>query len=308
MLQVENLTKRFGDFFAVNNINFEAKPGEILGLLGPNGAGKTTTMKMLSGYLTPSFGNVRIFDMDLHSNSQLKAKLGYLPEGSPSYSDMQVYQFLSFIADIRGLGSLKWQRLAEIIELFQLQDVLTKSIDVLSKGFKKRLGLAQAILHDPKLIILDEPTDGLDPNQKYDMRKIIKNLARNKIIIISTHILEEVNAICDRVILIAHGKIIANSTPAALQARSPKHNTIIITLRPIMGVNLPALFEDLPGIQKIETLYADDARCVLCLYPEKSSKLSTVQIHHLAYQQGLELLDLKVYSVQLDEVFREMTL
>jgi len=223
MIEIKNLTKRFGTLLAVDNLSFSVSEGEVLGFLGPNGAGKSTTMKMLTGFLGASSGSISICGLDI-ANESLAAKkiMGYLPEGAPCYGDMSVESFLEFIADIRQIPAAnKKQVIADVVKKIELQSVLGQSIDTLSKGFKRRVGLAQAILHDPKVLILDEPTDGLDPNQKHQVRQLIKNLAKDKIVIISTHILEEVTAVCTRAIIINHGKLIIDDTPAGLASRTP---------------------------------------------------------------------------------------
>ncbi len=223
MIEIENLVKKFGPLTAVNDISFTVNPGQVLGFLGPNGAGKSTTMKMITGFLAPTSGSIRVCGHAVEGDAlAAKKQLGYLPEGAPSYGEMTAIQFLNFIADVRGLrGTQKTQRVDTVIEQLHLHQVINRSIDTLSKGFKRRVGLAQAILHDPKVLILDEPTDGLDPNQKYEVRELIKGMAQDKIVVISTHILEEVDAVCSRAIIIASGKVIADETPQQLIARSP---------------------------------------------------------------------------------------
>lgn len=228
-LRVMELTKTFdATFTAVNKISFSATQGEVVGFLGPNGAGKTTSMQMITGFLSPSAGTAYIGGYDiLEQPLEAKRLLGYLPEGAPSYPDMTVKQFLGFIADIRGIKqSDKEFKISDVVNKVNLQSVLFQRIETLSKGFKRRVGLAQALIHDPSVLILDEPTDGLDPNQKREMRRLIANLAKNKVIILSTHSLEEVEAICDRVIVIASGKIILDSTPQELAQKQAKKSTI----------------------------------------------------------------------------------
>ena len=220
MIEVAHLRKRFGDRYAVDDLSFSVSPGEVLGFLGPNGAGKSTTMKMITGFLTPDSGTARVMGHDIQQ-SPVAAKrcMGYLPEGAPGYGDMSVSGFLGFVADIRGLrGSQKQTRIDSVIADIHLEDVLQQKLETLSKGFRRRVGLAQAILHDPQVLILDEPTDGLDPNQKHEVRRLIQGMAKDKIIIVSTHILEEVEAVCSRAMIIAHGKILADDTPATLAA------------------------------------------------------------------------------------------
>src|SRR5256884_50697 len=222
MIKTEQLTKRYDSLTAVDDVSFHVGPGEVLGFLGPNGAGKTTTMRMLAGFVTPTSGRANICGHDVASEPlKAKAALGYLPEGAPLYGEMTVRRFLEFIADLRSLtGARRSQRLGHVIEHLQLGGVLDQTIETLSKGFRRRVGLAQAIMHDPPVLILDEPTDGLDPNQKHEVRTLINDMARDKIIVISTHILEEVDAVCTRAIIISRGRIVADDTPTGLAARS----------------------------------------------------------------------------------------
>jgi ABC-2 type transport system ATP-binding protein len=223
MIEIQELCKDFGPLRAVDRISFAVKKGEVLGFLGPNGAGKSTTMKMLTGFLAPTSGRAAICGHDV-AKSPLEAKraLGYLPEGAPAYGDMTPAAFLDFIADIRGLaGADKAQRIATVVKKVNLEAVLHQRIETLSKGFKRRVGLAQAILHDPQVLVLDEPTDGLDPNQKHEVRSLIKEMAPGKAIVLSTHILEEVEAVCTRAIIIAQGRVLFDGTPQELAARGP---------------------------------------------------------------------------------------
>jgi ABC-2 type transport system ATP-binding protein len=251
MIEINNLTKKFDQFVAVDNLSFTVKEGEVLGFLGPNGAGKSTTMKVITGFLSPTSGSVTIDGNDI-SQKSLKAKslIGYLPEGAPSYGDMTTIEFLRFIAQVRGFrGDEIDKRVEHVIAEVALEAVREQSIETLSKGFKRRVGLAQAIMHDPKVLILDEPTDGLDPNQKHHVRELIKNLAKDKIVIISTHILEEVTAVCTRAIIIAKGSIVADGTPAELESRSRYHQAIKVTLTDEYDLSA-----DLNGLANIETV------------------------------------------------------
>jgi len=224
MIKVENLVKAFGSKLAVNDVSFTVERGEVLGFLGPNGAGKSTTMRMITGFIPPSSGRITIGGHDmLEDPLPAKRLIGYLPENAPGYADMTVHGFLNFAAELRGLrGDARTQAVGRAVELCFLQNVLYQTIDTLSKGYKHRTGLAQALVHDPDVLIMDEPTDGLDPNQKHEVRGLIKRMGENKAIIFSTHILEEVEAACTRVIIIDRGRIVANGTPAELKARSPE--------------------------------------------------------------------------------------
>ena len=223
MIDIKNLSKSFGPFRAVDNISFSVQRGEVLGFLGPNGAGKSTTMKMITGFLTPTSGSVAVCGHDVATAPiAAKQKLGYLPEGAPAYPDMTPAAFLDFIADVRGLsGDAKRTRLAEVIGLVHLEGVLHQRIETLSKGFKRRVGLAQAIIHDPEVLVLDEPTDGLDPNQKHEVRTLIRRMSKDKAIVLSTHILEEVEAVCTRAIIIARGRVLFDGTPSDLAKEGP---------------------------------------------------------------------------------------
>jgi len=217
MIEIEHLTKRFGPFTAVDDVSFTVAKGEVLGFLGPNGAGKSTTMKMVTGFLTPTSGTVKVAGFDV-VEEPLKAKrmLGYLPEGAPAYPDMTPATFLDFVAEVRGLsGARRKDAIERAAHHVELGPVMDQAIDTLSKGFKRRVGLAQAILHDPPILVLDEPTDGLDPNQKHEVRSLIRTMAAEKAIVISTHILEEVEAVCTRAVIIARGKLLAEGHPLA---------------------------------------------------------------------------------------------
>jgi ABC-2 type transport system ATP-binding protein len=221
MIELEGLTKWYGRHKVVDDLTFACGPGEVLGFLGPTGAGKSTTMKMVTGFVPPSAGSARVCGHDIRTDTlRAQQRLGYLPEGAPLYADMTPRQFLSFVADVRGLGGARRrERLDTVIGLLHLEGVLDQATETLSKGFKRRVGLAQAILHDPEVLILDEPTDGLDPNQKHEVRELIRSMAADKLIVISTHILEEVEAVCSRAIIIADGRVLVDETPAALAAR-----------------------------------------------------------------------------------------
>mgnify|MGYP001820917571 CR=1 FL=1 len=218
MIEIDGLTKRYGRHTVVDDLTFRCGAGEVVGVLGPNGAGKSTTMKMVTGFVAPSAGTARVCDHDiLNDTLAAQRRIGYLPEGAPLYAEMTPAQFLEFIADVRGLsGTERRTRLDEVIELLHLGPVLHQTTDTLSKGFKRRVGLAQAIVHDPDVLILDEPTDGLDPNQKHEVRELIRSMSEDKLIVISTHILEEVEAVCSRAIIIADGRLLVDDTPEAL--------------------------------------------------------------------------------------------
>ncbi|MCB1597078.1 MAG: ABC transporter ATP-binding protein, partial [Gammaproteobacteria bacterium] len=245
MIRAEGLSRNYGPLRAVDDISFTVRPGEVLGFLGPNGAGKTTTMRMLAGFVPASAGYAEICGFRIDSQPlEAKRLLGYLPEGAPSYGEMAPGEFLQFIGRIRGLsGAALRSRIDEVCARLQLGPVLKQPIETLSKGFRRRVGLAQTILHDPPVLILDEPTDGLDPNQKHEVRELINAMAARKIIVISTHILEEVDAVCTRAIIIARGRIVADETPETLIHRSRYHNAV--TIRLAHSADLAAVTDDL---------------------------------------------------------------
>src|SRR5262245_25895427 len=302
MIKTEHLTKRYETLTAVDDVSFEVKPGEVLGFLGPNGAGKTTTMRMLAGFITPTGGTASICGHDIETDTlAAKANLGYLPEGAPSYGEMTVYQFLEFIAELRQLkGERRTQRLAYVIGRLQLERVLLQTIDTLSKGFRRRVGLAQALIHDPPVLILDEPTDGLDPNQKHEVRTLINEMARDKIIVISTHILEEVEAVCSRAIIIARGRIVADDTPTALATKSRYHNAVSLKLeRADQLAAARAAIEALPSVAQVEVSERDASLTAL---PRAGASILS-SLSELATSQGLKLKELHLESGRLDEVF-----
>ena len=228
LIEVDKLTKSFGPFIAVDNISFSLKRGEVLGFLGPNGAGKTTTMRMITGFLSPTEGSIKVCDNDVAKYPlEIKEKIGYVPEGAPLYGEMTVLNFLKFIAEVRKIPKSKIDAAIDnTIKILGLELVLFQQLETLSKGYKRRVGLSQAILHDPDILILDEPTDGLDPNQKHEVRKLIKEMSSTKAIIISTHILEEVDAVCTRAMIIAKGRMIIDKSPKELLVGSPKGSTL----------------------------------------------------------------------------------
>jgi ABC-2 type transport system ATP-binding protein len=306
MIKTERLTKRYGPLLAVDDVSFQVGPGEVLGFLGPNGAGKTTTMRMLAGFVTASSGSASICGHDVATQPlAAKAVLGYLPEGAPSYGEMTVRQFLDFIADLRGLeGERRRARLAHVIEHLQLGSVLEQVIDTLSKGFRRRVGLAQAIVHDPPVLILDEPTDGLDPNQKHEVRTLINDMARDKITVISTHILEEVDAVCTRAIIIARGRIVADDTPAGLAARSRYHNAVSMQLQePSQLERARAAVAALPAVAAVEV---SDRDARLTALPQAGASILAA-VSEATTRAGLTLKELHLESGRLDEVFRTIT-
>jgi len=303
MIEVDHLTKKFGSFTAVDDLVFTVKKGEVLGFLGPNGAGKSTTMKMIAGFLTPTSGSARICGFDVGQNPiAVKEKIGYLPEGAPAWADMSPIGFLNFIASIRGLtGKARTIALGAAIEKAQLSQVLHQPIDTLSKGFKRRVGLAQALLHDPEVLIMDEPTDGLDPNQKHDIRKLIADMAGEKAIIVSTHILEEVEAVCTRAMIIADGKILADGTPAQLEARAVNHNAVRIHLNDRTDDAAKSLLK-LTQVDDVIKLGDYD----ILVRPEGRLNISSIVAADLR-ANNFDFDEMHVEQGRLDDVFRAIT-
>ncbi len=303
MITIENLTKRFGSYTAVDNLSFSVEPGTVLGFLGPNGAGKSTTMKMITGFLTPTSGRIEVAGHNIATHPiQAKMALGYLPEGAPSYGDMTPHQFLQFVAQMRGLdASRAAERIEAVVDAVHLNRVLHQPIETLSKGFKRRVGLAQAILHDPKILILDEPTDGLDPNQKHEVRNLIRGMASDKIIIISTHILEEVSAVCNRAMIINAGKKVADGAPSELEAKSRYHNAVKIQTR-----ELDTLQSGLRAVAGVASVEVDADNGLITAFPKDGQPILPEVIKYLQSQQ-INVDGITAERGLLDEVFREIT-
>jgi ABC-2 type transport system ATP-binding protein len=306
MIGTERLTKHYGSLAAVEDVSFQVAPGEVLGFLGPNGAGKTTTMRMLTGFVAPTSGRASICGHDIETEPlAAKAVLGYLPEGAPSYGEMTVRRFLDFVADVRALsGERRAARLRHVIEHLHLGAVLEQTIDTLSKGFRRRVGLAQAIVHDPPVLILDEPTDGLDPNQKHEVRTLINDMARDKIIVISTHLLEEVDAVCTRAIIIARGRIVADDTPTGLAARSRYHNAVSMQLEEPR--QLEAARTAVAALAAVAGVEVSERDARLTALPKAGATILPA-LSELASRSGLKLKELHLESGRLDEVFRTIT-
>ena len=308
LINATNLKKSFDQFIAVDNIDLSVSRGEVVGFLGPNGAGKSTTMKMLTGFLEPDNGQIIINNINLKSDP-LKAKeyIGYLPEGAPSYSDMIVEDFLSFIGKMRGLNNNSLSnRLEEMANQINLKEMWNRPIETLSKGFKRRVGIAQALIHDPDILILDEPTDGLDPNQKHEMRNLIKRISTNKAIVISTHILEEVEAVCSRAVIIANGKLLANDTPKNLENKFLNKNTISIKvsnkINNVISKEIKSLIKyDDVKIQKTDM----STHTILISDNKKVPNLNTVLKH--INKLKLDVIEANFQKVSLEEIFRTIT-
>jgi len=309
LIEAKNLKKSFGDFVAVDNINLTVERGEVVGFLGPNGAGKSTTMKMLTGFLEPDGGEIFIEGIDLKTKPlEAKKSIGYLPEGAPSYSDMEVSEFLSFVGKMRGLnnnGSLN-TRLSDMAEQINLKEVWHKPIETLSKGFKRRVGIAQALIHDPDILILDEPTDGLDPNQKYEMRDLIKKISTNKAIVISTHILEEVEAVCSRTVIIANEKLLANETPDNLGKQFNKKN--MFSLKVANKLNNTQIKDIKSSLDyKKVTVKNLNLTDTLILIEDEMENINLNKIMTQLKKHKLDINEANFIKPSLDDIFRKIT-
>jgi ABC-2 type transport system ATP-binding protein len=307
MLEIRNLSKNFGPLVAVDDISFTVSRGEVLGFLGPNGAGKSTTMKMITGFLAPTSGTALICGHDIQERPlAARRQFGYLPEGAPAYPEMRVADFLRFIAHIRGFrGHKSAAPIDHIVELLHLNEVYEQRIDTLSKGFRRRVGVAQALLHDPPVVILDEPTDGLDPNQKYEMRSIIAAMRAEKAIIISTHLLEEVEAVCSRAIIIARGRVLSDATPAELAARSRFHNAVRLDIAAENEARIRADLADFPDISAIEEAGDGDRRALLIV--PRDNKPIAGDLAELAEGRNWNIGGFAIERGRLDDVFRAIT-
>lgn len=312
MINVDHLSKAFGPKLAVNDVSFAVERGEVLGFLGPNGAGKSTTMRMITGFYPPTSGRVTVGGHDVVEDPiAVKRLIGYLPENAPGYADMTVHGFLNFVAELRGLsGEARKKAVQRVVEMCFLDGVLYQSIDTLSKGYKHRTCLAQALIHDPDVLVLDEPTDGLDPNQKHEVRGLIKNMGEKKAIVFSTHILEEVEAACTRVIIIDRGRIVANGTPQELTHRSEIAGAVRLGVRGVAADALTAKLTGLQAVTKTEILAQEDARVTARVYPDRTRADGGFAgaVAELVRREGWTVEELHTEEGRLDEVFRAITL
>lgn len=308
LIDIQGLKKHFGAIAAVDGVSLTVSRGEVMGFLGPNGAGKTTTMRMITGFLRPDAGTAIVVGKDVSREPiQIKRTIGYLPEGAPLYGDMTPASFLAFVADVRGVrGGDRAGRLDRVRELLHLGPVWLQPIDTLSKGFKRRVGLAQAILLDPEVLILDEPTDGLDPNQKYEVRALLKEMAANKAIIISTHILEEVEAVCSRAVIIARGRVVADETPESLLARSRFHNAVTVRVPPGRDGEAAAAVRRVPAVARVDTQRGVDGAMHIVAFPEDGAEILE-DVHAAIEGAGVPVEEIGEQRGRLDDVFRALT-
>lgn len=310
MIKVEQLKKLFGPKRAVDGVSFAVEQGEVLGFLGPNGAGKSTTMRMITGFIPPTEGRVTVGGHDMWEQPiAAKRLIGYLPENAPAYTDMTVQGFLNFAAEIRGLrGDAKKTAVNRAVEMCFLESVLHQSVETLSKGYRHRTCFAQSIIHDPPVLVLDEPTDGLDPNQKHEVRTLIRTMGRKKAIIFSTHILEEVDAACSRAIIIDRGRIVANGTPAELRAQSELAGAVTLKVSGVAGNELTARLYQVNGTKKVTVLEEKDGRVLARAFPKTPESNGAYARAIGEAVQGWRIEELHLEEGRLDEVFRNITL
>jgi ABC-2 type transport system ATP-binding protein len=308
MIQVENLTKYYHALCAVDQINFDIQKGEILGLLGPNGAGKTTTLRMLTGYLQPSSGNIRVKGLSIDTHIlEIKKMLGYLPESAPLYHDMLVFDYLSYVAAIREInGDQKRGRIRRLADLCGINEVMHQPIGELSKGYKQRVGLAQAMMNDPEVLVLDEPTSGLDPNQIVEIRKIIKEIGKEKTIILSTHILSEAEATCDRIVIISQGKIVADGSTESLKRSADGRNIMYISLQNADFATVQKSLTDINGIENVGRISEDQNALNISLNYQSTDDLRP-DVYRKIKETDWILLDFHQETRSLENIFRELT-
>jgi ABC-2 type transport system ATP-binding protein len=309
MIETVNLSKRFGSITAVNNLSFSVTQGEVLGFLGPNGAGKSTTMKIITCFLAPDSGTARVCGHDILDNPlEVRSVIGYLPESAPAYGEMTVLGFLKFVGQMRGLrGQDLMTAVDRVIEMCSIKSVRHQSFETLSKGYKRRTCLAQALIHDPSVLIMDEPTDGLDPNQKHEVRELISRMSSNKVIILSTHILEEVEAICSRAVVISSGQLVADGTPDDLKRKSSWHGAVTLTIHGQDASVVKQALQGLVNTESVESLNSTgEGACRYRVFPKRHQVISN-DISELTRQKNWQVDELHIEQGRLDEVFRDLT-
>src|SRR5450631_3188695 len=306
MITTKNLSKRYGDKLAVDDLTFSVVPVSLKKKMGANGAGKSTNMRMIAGFISPSAGQVSVCGHDIEKAPvEAKSCMGYLPEGAPSYGEMTVGEFLDFVSEVRGLnGERRRQRRAVVIDRLGLAPVIDQVVETLSKGFRRRVGLAQALIHDPQVLILDEPTDGLDPNQKHEVRRLINELSKDKLVIVSTHILEEVHEVCTRAIIIANGRIVADETPSALEARSRYYHAV--SLRFEKPEQFAAAIRDIAALPEVAAVESNERNLSLTAVPRPGTN-ALPAVSAIIAKNDWDVPELHLESGRLDEVFRSLT-
>jgi ABC-2 type transport system ATP-binding protein len=309
MIEVKELVKKFGKITAVDDISFTVERGQVLGFLGPNGAGKSTTMKIITGFIPPTSGTVVVGGKDIREDSLgVRSQIGYLPESAPSYAEMNVMEFLRFVAEVRGFrGAERERRVDAVIEQTTLGEVRRQIIETLSKGYRQRVCFAQALIHDPPVLIMDEPTDGLDPNQKHQMRQVIRQMGNDKTIILSTHILEEMEAVCNRAIIIAKGRILVDGTPEQLAAMSRYHNAVMVRTRAQVD-GLSERLRGMGGVSAVEVSPGgDDLPATLAIFPERE-RVILPEVTRFLEDNKISFEEVYAERGRVDEVFRQVTL
>jgi ABC-2 type transport system ATP-binding protein len=309
MIKVQNLSKVFGTKKAVDGVSFTVQRGEVLGFLGPNGAGKSTTMRIITGFIPPTSGTVSVGDFDIGTSPiEAKRMVGYLPENAPAYTDMTVHGFLNFCAEVRGLrGDARNRAVGRVVEMCFLESVLHQSVETLSKGYRHRTCFAQSIIHDPDVLVLDEPTDGLDPNQKHEVRQLIRRMGENKAIIFSTHILEEVDAVCSRAIIIDRGRIVANGTPAELRRKSEWAGAVTMRVSGIAAAALSQRLGQLATVKRVTVMKEDSTGVTARVFP-RSDINGALAASIADAAQGWRIEELHTEEGRMDEVFRSITM
>lgn len=309
MIRVQNLSKVFGTKKAVDGVSFTVQRGEVLGFLGPNGAGKSTTMRIITGFIPPTAGTVAVGEFDILSKPiEAKRLIGYLPENAPAYTDMTVQGFLSFCAEVRGLrGDALKRAVGRVVEMCFLESVLHQSVETLSKGYRHRTCFAQSIIHDPDVLVLDEPTDGLDPNQKHEVRQLIRRMGQNKAIIFSTHILEEVDAVCSRAIIIDRGRIVANGTPLELRRKSEWAGAVTLRVSGVAAAALSQRLGQLSAVKRVTVLKEESSGVTVRVFP-KAEINGALAASIADAAQGWRIEELHTEEGRLDEVFRNITM
>jgi ABC-2 type transport system ATP-binding protein len=309
MIHVENLTKYYEDFCAVDQISLDIRKGEIVGLLGPNGAGKTTTLRMLTGYFSPSAGDIRVKDLSIKDKSlEIKRMIGYLPESAPLYHGMLVFDYLDYVANIRGIEKdRKLPRIKELSNLCGLSGIMHKTIGELSKGLKQRVGLAHALMNDPEILVLDEPTSGLDPNQIVEIRKIIRQIGKEKTIILSTHILSEAEATCDRIVIINKGKIVADGGTETIKNSAAGENVIHLSLAKAEFTEVRGAISAIDGVSRAEKVGPEEDGLVNIRVSYEGARDLREQIYHVIKNTGWVIMDFHQESLTLENIFRELT-
>ncbi|MCP4393060.1 MAG: ABC transporter ATP-binding protein [Alphaproteobacteria bacterium] len=310
LIQIKSLSRRFGAFTAVNNISMTVNKGDVIGFIGPNGAGKTTTMRVITGFISPSEGDVSVCGYDVTEDAvKVKEKIGYMPESVPAYSEMSVYEMLSFIADVRGIKNKdKKVAIEDAVEKSSLSEKLHQPVSTLSKGYRRRLGFAQAIIHDPDVLILDEPTEGLDPNQKYELHELITGIAKDKAIIISTHILDEVDKLCNKIVVINKGEIVADETPQKLKQKAKEHNAVEMLFNGKTKKDVESFAVSVGSISDVVgvNVEKDGKDALITAYAKKGKSIEDDVLKALK-KAKLSADKLSVLSGRIDSAFRALT-